>query len=150
MPNIVFRDAQKTALRFLIKPNTPFQRILDYFADLRYPGAGIADEQINFAILELVSNSMRAHQERKTDKSVLVEFRCKGDALLVAIQDAGGGFDPVSLPYSLDEPVSALDLMSPPPSYPTESATTTIDSGWASSRYAKYFPDSSSPSSTAR
>jgi len=113
MPNIVYRDAQKTALRFLIMPRTPFQEILKSFSEIRYPDTEIADEQITFAILELVSNSIRAHQERKTNESVIVEFRCEEDTLKVGIQDAGGGFDPKGLPYSFDEPVSSLDMMSP-------------------------------------
>jgi anti-sigma regulatory factor (Ser/Thr protein kinase) len=110
---IVYRDAQKTALRFLIKPNTPFQEILAYFSEIRYPDTEIADERINFAILELVSNSLRAHQEKQRGESIVVEFRCDENALRVAIQDAGGGFDPAGLPYSFDEPVSSLDMMSP-------------------------------------
>ena len=113
MSNIVFRDAQKTAIRFLIRPNTPFQVILKSFAEIRYPDSEIADEHITFAILELVSNSIRAHQERNTNESVIVEFRCEEDTLKVGIQDVGGGFDPKGLPYSFDEPVSNLDMMSP-------------------------------------
>jgi anti-sigma regulatory factor (Ser/Thr protein kinase) len=110
---IVFRDAQKTALRFLIKPNTPFQEILAYFSEIQYPDTDIADEQINFAILELVSNSLRAHQEKQKGERIMVEFRCEEKTLRVAIQDAGGGFDPAGLPYSFDEPVSSLNMMSP-------------------------------------
>jgi anti-sigma regulatory factor (Ser/Thr protein kinase) len=113
MSNIVYRDAQKIAIRFLIKPSTPFQVILKFFSEIRYPDTEIADEQITFAILELVSNSIRAHQERKTEESVIVEFHCEETALKVAIQDTGGGFDPKGLPYSFDEPVSSLDMMSP-------------------------------------
>lgn len=113
MAAIVFRDAQKTALRFLIKPSTPFQVILKSFSELHYPDSAIDDEQITFAILELVSNSIRAHQERKTEESVIVEFHCEPDTLKVGIRDAGGGFDPSGLPYSFDEPVSSLDMMSP-------------------------------------
>jgi anti-sigma regulatory factor (Ser/Thr protein kinase) len=110
---IIFRDVQKTALRFLIEPNTPFQRILEIFSELRYPDSEIADEQINFAILELVSNSLRAHQEKRSAESIVVEFRCVDKALRVAIQDTGGGFDPSDLPYSFDEPVSSMNMMSP-------------------------------------
>jgi LytS/YehU family sensor histidine kinase len=113
MANIVFREAEKTAIRFLIMPRTPFQEILKSFAEIRYPGTEVPDEQITFAILELVSNSIRAHQEKKTNESVIVEFRCEEASLKVGIQDSGGGFDPKGLPYSFDEPVSSLDMMSP-------------------------------------
>ncbi len=113
MSNIVFRDAQKTAIRFLIMPRTPFQEILKSFAEIRYPDSEIPDEQITFAILELVSNSIRAHQERNTNESVIVEFHCDEDTLKVCIQDSGGGFDPTGLPYSFDDPVNSLDMMSP-------------------------------------
>ncbi len=113
VPSIVFRNAQKSALRFLIKPGTPFPRILKSFSDLKFPDSDVADEQITFAILELVANSIRAHQERNTEEDVIVEFRCRDDALQVGILDAGGGFDPSGLPYSFEEPVTAIDLMSP-------------------------------------
>jgi LytS/YehU family sensor histidine kinase len=113
MPNIVYRDAQKTAIRFLIRPSTPFQEILKSFSEIHFPDTEIADEQICFAILELVSNSIRAHMERKSEESVIVEFRCEEATLKVGIQDSGGGFDPKGLPYSFDEPVTSLDLMSP-------------------------------------
>jgi anti-sigma regulatory factor (Ser/Thr protein kinase) len=113
MAGFVFRDTERTALRFLIKPSAPFEEILKSFSEIRYPDTEIADEQITFAILELVSNSIRAHQEKNSSESVVVEIRCEGAALQVEIQDVGGGFDPSLLPYSFDDPVSTLNMMSP-------------------------------------
>ena len=109
---MLFRGEKKLALRFLIEVNSPFPEIHKTFTELRYTEDGGADEQIAFALLELVSNSIRAHEEKGIREPVVVELRSTDHRLTVLVLDRGGGFDVSLLPYSLDEPVPPMDLLS--------------------------------------
>jgi hypothetical protein len=113
MAGIRYEGAEHRSANILVRPNCEFPTLLGTFNAIRYPDTGVSDEQISFAILELVSNSLRAHRERGKDESVAVRVWIEGALMMVSVSDRGGGFDPSRLPYGLDEPVESLDLMAP-------------------------------------
>jgi anti-sigma regulatory factor (Ser/Thr protein kinase) len=88
--------------------------ILTTFEALRIPGTANTDERIVFALIELISNSLRAQKERAAADPVLVEIGVDGSRLMADVSDHGGGFDPDKLPFSLDVPVEGIDLMAEP------------------------------------
>jgi len=109
---IGFRGRTLNSLRFRVPPNGNFGVVLRTINELAYPPTAVPAEQINFAVLELVSNSLRAHREKAVADPVLVEISGADSQLLIRIIDRGGGFDLSRLPYRFDEDVSHIDLMS--------------------------------------
>lgn len=107
-----FRGKTLNSVRFRIPPDGNFGEVLSTFNQLQYPHTGVASEQITFAILELLSNSLRAHRDRAVNQPVLVELYVAQRGLLVKIIDRGGGFDPQALPYDLMADVHRVNLMS--------------------------------------
>lgn len=84
---------------------------MESFAEIAYPPLPVKGELVSYALLELVSNSLRAHRERGVGEPVRVGIEARDKELSVTILDAGRGFDPSRLPYKLDEPVDRIDLM---------------------------------------
>jgi hypothetical protein len=113
MLSIRYGAEERRAARIVVRPNSEFPAILRIFNALIYPVSGISADRISFAILELLSNSMRAQCERGREEPIVVRIWIEGNAMMASVQDRGGGFDPASLPYAFDAPVDSLDLMSP-------------------------------------
>ncbi len=113
MSGINYEGGLRKSAKIRIHPRSEFKAILKIFNAIKFPESGIPDEQISFAILELVSNSMRAQSERERDETIVVRIWIEGDRMMVTVSDHGGGFDPASLPYALAVPVESLNLMSP-------------------------------------
>jgi len=108
----MFRGKPLSSVRFKIPPAGSFGTVLRTFNNLEYPVRNISFEQINFAILELLSNSLRAHREKAVEEPVLIEMYTNAERFLVRIIDRGGGFDPAKLPYQFDQDVESINLMS--------------------------------------
>jgi hypothetical protein len=113
MAGIKYEGVEHRAANIAVRPNCEFPTVLGTFNAIRYPNTGVSDEQISFAILELVSNSMRAHRERGREEAIVVRVWIEGSLMMVSVADRGGGFDPGRLPYAFDVPVASLDLMAP-------------------------------------
>ena len=113
MRGIIYEGAEHRALSIKIVPGCSFDSVLRIFEAMRFPVSGVPDDRISFAILELVSNSMRAHEERGSAEPITVRIWVDGRRLLATVSDRGGGFDPARLPYAIDANVETLDLMSP-------------------------------------
>ncbi|MBU0935785.1 MAG: ATP-binding protein [Spirochaetes bacterium] len=112
MSTLQFQGKNLTSLKMKIPVDGNFGKVLKTFNELGYPAAPVDAERINFAVLELVSNSLRAHREKNIADPVLVELNCTPDSLHITIRDSGRGFDPSVLPYNIDEDVNNIDLMS--------------------------------------
>lgn len=110
---ILYDGEERKAVRIMVRPRCEFPAVLAIFNAMRFPDTGIPDEQISFAILELVSNSMRAHVERGSEDSIVIRLWIKGGLFMATVSDRGGGFDPARLPYSFDAPVASLNVMAP-------------------------------------
>lgn len=113
MARLNYAGEERRAIKVLVRPRCEFPSVFKVFNAIRYPTTGVADEQISFAILELVSNSMRAHKERGCEEAIIVRLWIEGNFMMIRVSDQGGGFDPSRLPYSLSAPVDSLHLMAP-------------------------------------
>ena len=105
-------DGKKTrVVELSISPVAQFPKIVQIMSAIEIPGFAGAD-LVRYAVLELVSNSIRAHREKKTDHKVRVVFSISGTKLNVQVEDRGGGFNPEVLPYDFSENPEQVDLNS--------------------------------------
>ncbi len=102
------------SVRLAVSPKADFRQIIHTFDSIEMPPTRVSVENIRFAILELVNNSLRAHREKGEERDILISLTVAGGRLSVAIRDYGGGFDPGSLPYDIAADPAALDLHSSP------------------------------------
>lgn len=109
---IVYRTQRLRTLLLKFSPNVEFRRIVDDFNDISYPPTAVNPELLSFAILELVSNSIRAHREKGIDEEVKVTLLVDSGEFHATILDSGRGFDPTKLPYDLDARPECVDVMS--------------------------------------
>jgi sensor histidine kinase regulating citrate/malate metabolism len=109
---ITFRGKAYRTIKLYIHPNAQFNDILLVLNSLRFNNVGINEEQIIFAILELINNSLRAHREKKKNEKISVIFHVKNNYLYIKIQDWGGGFDPSALPYDISDNPEHIDTNS--------------------------------------
>jgi len=108
-----FRGTWAGIITVKVLASNSFASILRTFSDIRYPACRVDDERITFAVLEMVSNSVRAHREAGVDAPVVVRLRARGGRLHAVVMDRGGGFDPSRLPYDLGDPPDVIDMTSP-------------------------------------
>lgn len=71
--------------------------------NIHLPDYSIDHDNIKYAVMELLNNSLRAHREKKVNKAIITTFNTCNSHLLINIKDYGGGFDPRKLPYDLGE-----------------------------------------------
>jgi anti-sigma regulatory factor (Ser/Thr protein kinase) len=98
------------SLKLTISPGSPFQKILATLNSVEYKGCTLTTEQINYAVLELLNNSLRAHRVRGVQEPILLRFSMKPHGLEVYLRDRGGGFDINALPYPIEEDPSNIDV----------------------------------------
>jgi anti-sigma regulatory factor (Ser/Thr protein kinase) len=100
------------SLSLSFSPEGEFRTVVDTFGEIGYPSLPVNSELISFALLELVSNSIRAHRERNVADPVAVRLEAADEEFRATVLDAGRGFDPGRLPYDLFAPVAEVDIMS--------------------------------------
>jgi anti-sigma regulatory factor (Ser/Thr protein kinase) len=110
-PYLEYRSQRYSTLSLEIDPGTEFRQVVDDFGELRYPPIGVNHDLVGFALLELVSNSIRAHKEHGVDEPVRVTFAATDRELGITVLDSGRGFNPALLPYDIGAPVETVDLM---------------------------------------
>ncbi len=110
--NFTFRNETSKKLRFKVPAQGNFAEVLNAFSDIKFPPTGVADGQITFVILELLSNAMRAHREIGMMEPIIAEMTSTNGLVRITISDKGGGFDPATLPYKIEQEVTSIDIMS--------------------------------------
>ena len=93
-----------------LSAGSDFNALLKEFHALSFSKLENRIENIRYAILELVNNSIRAHKERKSNELILLDFALHDEYLSISIKDAGGGFNPARLPYDINRDVSEIDM----------------------------------------
>ncbi|MEW5816339.1 MAG: ATP-binding protein [Spirochaetota bacterium] len=111
--HIEFRKKPYRRLKINIKPIAEFNEILHILNCINFPGLTVNTEHVIYAILELINNSLRAHREKKVERSIKVVLQNSEGRLQILIQDWGGGFDPSKLPYDLNCNPEEIDMNSP-------------------------------------
>jgi anti-sigma regulatory factor (Ser/Thr protein kinase) len=107
--SLTLRSRRCRQLRLNIHPSAEYRKVLDILNSLNLPASIGNPENVKFAVLELISNSLRAHREKQVQEMVLTVLRFEDGHLTVTIRDFGGGFDPYSLPFDLQGDVRAVD-----------------------------------------
>ena len=90
-----------------------FNALLKEFNALSFCPLEDKIENIRYAILELVNNSIRAHKESGSSGLILLDLAINQDFLKISIKDSGGGFDTECLPYDINQDISLIDMNAP-------------------------------------
>lgn len=91
-------------VRINISPIVEFREILKVLNNIRLPDyEDINSDNIKYAVMELLNNSLRAHREKRVNKAIITTFNTFNSHLTINIKDYGGGFDPGKLPYDLQK-----------------------------------------------
>jgi anti-sigma regulatory factor (Ser/Thr protein kinase) len=106
---LAIEDRRCRKLRISIHPAAEYRKVLAVLNSLVLPGFVPNPENVKFAVLELINNSLRAHREKRVSERIQTLFRLADGELLVSIRDFGGGFDPRRLPYRLDDDPAGID-----------------------------------------
>ena len=107
-----FQSKQSDQVTVTIHPKADFREVLLTLESIQFPDFVGNAENIKYAVLELISNSLRAHKEKNVDKQVIAVFRAEDSKIDIEVKDFGGGFDPNDLPYPLAAPVETIDQSS--------------------------------------
>ena len=107
-----FRSKQGDQVIVNIHPKADFREVLQTLESIRFPEFVRNVENIKYAVLELISNSLRAHREKQVDRQIMAVFRATDTKIEVEVKDFGGGFDPRCLPYALEAPPESIDQAS--------------------------------------
>jgi light-regulated signal transduction histidine kinase (bacteriophytochrome) len=114
MPVIPMKYRKKTYNRITIKiqPQMEFKKILDTLEDITLPEMGSKQQNLKYAVLEMVNNSIRVHREHEINEPIHITIDHRGATLTIEVRDFGPGFDPEILPYSLNDDPEEIDLKS--------------------------------------
>jgi anti-sigma regulatory factor (Ser/Thr protein kinase) len=107
--------AERTSQRIVIQvhPQADFREVLTVLEAIKLPEFVANRDNVKFAVLELLSNSLRAHREKREERKIRLVFLTERGCLRVTVRDYGGGFDPARLPYRLNDDIAAIDHTSP-------------------------------------
>jgi anti-sigma regulatory factor (Ser/Thr protein kinase) len=114
MRALVFDSYAGGALKLSFPHDIDIRDTLAIFRKLHFPETGKTDEQLSIALIELITNSLRAQAERKVKEPVMLDVSSDALHLSVRVADHGGGFDPASLPFDLNKPLGEIDLNAEP------------------------------------
>ena len=112
---MVFENKKYRRIRLAVHPKAPFRRVLRLLEELELPDTGIGSEHIKYALLEMINNSLRAHRNNAVTANIHIHFEVLDtprECMRISVQDRGPGFDPKSLPYSLEGDPTGIDLNS--------------------------------------
>jgi len=104
-----FHEQQFRDLSLRFAPNQEFREIVDAVRSIRLPPISVNTELAAFSVLELLSNSIRAHRERGIREEVNLNYTLSRGNLEIEILDSGRGFDPSRLPYRLNDSPDRVD-----------------------------------------
>ena len=71
---IQYEKKRYKKLSFRIFPSTDFQQILSKLNNVSFSHSSLTPEQIIYAVLELINNSLRAHREKEHDLPIYLRF----------------------------------------------------------------------------
>jgi len=108
-PYLEFGEQKSLELTLRFAPNQEFRQVVDAVRSVKLPPLPLNSELAAFSVLELLSNSIRAHRERGVREEVELRYSISDNRLQIEILDSGRGFDPNRLPYPLDIPPDRID-----------------------------------------
>jgi anti-sigma regulatory factor (Ser/Thr protein kinase) len=105
-----FRSRRYRRLRVAIHPRVGFRKVLALLDDVAFPSLPGKAEHLKYAVLELINNSLRAHRQAGCVEPIELAIERCDTELTLRVRDYGRGFDPHTLPYSLDTDPEAIDI----------------------------------------
>jgi len=111
--HLEFEERSSRRIVMHVHPQADFREILGVLEAIRLPEFVRNGENVKFAVLELLGNSLRAHRERNVERKIRLVFITEDGRLRVTVRDYGGGFDPDRLPYRLGDEAGDVDHTSP-------------------------------------
>jgi anti-sigma regulatory factor (Ser/Thr protein kinase) len=109
---IFFRSRGYRRVQLKISPRVKFRKILELLEELVLPDTIYKADHIKYALLEMINNSLRAHRQYERPEPIEVALEVVNPYLRIVVRDWGPGFDPNSLPFSLDGDPRSIDLES--------------------------------------
>jgi len=113
LESLKMNGKQSRTIRLSVNPQADFRQVIHTLEAIVFPPVRVNAEHVRFAVLELLSNSIRAHKEKGEPRNISIDLTISDGRLVVTIRDFGGGFDTGTLPYALEADPSRLDLHSP-------------------------------------
>ena len=110
---IHFRKRATKALRVQLDPRSRIRDVLEQLSLLELEGIEHEKERIVYALIELITNSIRAQREKDRLDPIGLEISAREGYYLFVLRDSGGGFDPRELPYDLSLPPSIVNVEDP-------------------------------------
>jgi anti-sigma regulatory factor (Ser/Thr protein kinase) len=107
---ILINEKEYKHINFNINSKSELSSIFNRISEMEIPDLTIGKEQFLDSIIELINNSVCAHNENNINEPVQIRFSIENRDLHITIKDRGRGFDTSVLPYNLDDPVSAIDI----------------------------------------
>ncbi len=111
MGYIVFEGIKYKKIALNIATGAPFHEILKKINSIGIQECN-QEEEIRYAIMELVNNSLRAHRQNSIKEDIRTELKIQEGKLFVTITDKGPGFDIKNLPYNIETPAAEVDTNS--------------------------------------
>ncbi|HON88999.1 MAG TPA: ATP-binding protein [Spirochaetia bacterium] len=106
-----YGNKKAKCIELKINPKVPFPKIVQSITRIGIAGCSKA-ELIHYAVLELVSNSVRSHLEKNVQENIHVILSIQEEKLTVNVEDRGGGFNPAVLPYDITFDPDSIDVNS--------------------------------------
>ena len=110
MHHILINEKQYKHINFNINSKSDLSYIYSKINELEIPDLKIDKELFVHSIIELINNSICAHNEKNITEPVQIRFSVENEELNIIIKDKGKGFDINELPFNLNDPVSAIDI----------------------------------------
>jgi len=107
--HLEFKEQSSRRIVLHIHPEADFREILTVLHAISLPSFVRNEENVKYAVLELLNNSLRAHRERRVARRISTVFITRNSRLEVSVKDFGGGFDPGTLPYDLAADTTQVD-----------------------------------------
>lgn len=107
-----FRKKTYKRITIKLKPQMEFKKILETLEEIILPEMGRKQQNLKYAVLEMVNNSIRVHRENKIKEPICITLSYNSPSLTIEVRDSGPGFDPGHLPYSLKDDPKHIDLKS--------------------------------------
>ncbi len=93
MPYIVYQGQKYDSLLLNMSKEIPFRRIFEQINSLSFPSVPTRNDHVRYALLELLGNSIRAHQVKGSNEEIRLALAIMDERLHITITDHGGGFD---------------------------------------------------------
>ena len=90
-----YRDKTYKHITIRIKPQLEFKKILDTLEEIVLPEMGSKQQNLKYAVLEMVNNSIRVHRENEINEPICINLEHAISALTIEVRDSGPGYDSI-------------------------------------------------------